>query len=484
MAFRLLVTILITATMSTAVQAEPKQWRHAKFFDEYEGTSTCLRCHEEEAEAFFHSQHYQWRGETPAVVNSDGEGLGKLSMINDFCTNPSGKQWIGKVKNADGKTLAKGCSTCHAGLGKVPAREVSREQLENIDCLICHNSGYRRDLYANDDGSWEWRPILWKNKEGMNAVGQRVSLPTRTMCLRCHSASGGGPNYKRGDLEYILKDPPRKHDVHMATKANGGPDLLCIDCHAGDGHRVLGRGVDLAASDSPDQRLSCEGSCHGSAPHKISALDGHTSRVYCTTCHIPKFAKSEPTDMFRDWSNISFSEEKGKYTYSVKRLEADVEPEYAWFNGNSWLQLAGKPVRRDENGIVEMVLPEGSRDDPDARIVGFKVHQSMMPVLKGKDWLLPIHTEEVYADGNVDKAVREAAHEFYGLENIDYTWVETKRYMGIYHGVAPAKEALQCLDCHGPDGRMNWVELGYKSDPLEQRFSDAGSAATDISADP
>ena len=49
MAFRLLVTILITATMSTAVQAEPKQWRHAKFFDEYEGTSTCLRCHEEEA---------------------------------------------------------------------------------------------------------------------------------------------------------------------------------------------------------------------------------------------------------------------------------------------------------------------------------------------------------------------------------------------------------------------------------------------------
>jgi len=188
--------------------------------------------------------------------------------------------------------------------------------------------------------------------------------------------------------------------------------------------------------------------------------------------------------MFRDWSNIAFSEEKGKYTYSVRRLEADVEPEYAWFNGNSWLQLAGKPVRRDENGIVEMVLPEGSRDDPDARIVGFKVHQSMMPVLKGKDWLLPIHTEEVYADGNVDKAVREAAHEFYGLENIDYTWVETKRYMGIYHGVAPAKEALQCLDCHGPDGRMNWVELGYKSDPLEQRFSDAGSAATDTSADP
>ncbi len=108
----------------------------------------------------------------------------------------------------------------------------------------------------------------------------------------------------------------------------------------------------------------------------------------------------------------------------------------------------------------------------------------MMPVLKGKDWLLPIHTEEVYADGNVDKAVREAAHEFYGLENINYSWVETKRYMGIYHGVAPAEEALQCLDCHGPDGRMKWVELGYQGDPLAQHFSDAGTGATESSAAP
>jgi hypothetical protein len=473
MSFRLLFTAIIATTFPLTVGAESVEWRHAKFFDEYEGTSTCLRCHEEEAEAFFNSQHYQWRGETPAIVNTKGESLGKLSMINDFCTNPSGKQWIGKVKNAEGKTLAKGCSTCHAGLGLLPAREVSREQLENIDCLICHNSGYRRDLYATEDGGWEWRPILWENKEGMNAIAQRVSLPTRQMCLRCHSASGGGPNFKRGDLEYILSDPPRKHDVHMASKANDGPDLACIDCHGGDSHRVKGRGVDLAGTDSPGERISCSGSCHGETPHDITALDSHTSRVACTTCHIPKFAKSEPTDMFRDWSNISFSEEKGKYTYSVRRLESDVKPVYAWYNGNSWLQLAGQPVRRDENGIVTMVLPEGSRDDPEARIVGFKVHQSMMPVLNGKDWLLPIHTEEVYADGNVNKAVRDAAREFYGLDDIDFTWTETKRYMGIYHGVVPAREALQCLDCHGPKGRMDWTALGYPGDPMDRIFKTA-----------
>ena len=135
--------------------------RHADRYEHYEGTKTCLECHEEEALTFFHSQHYQWRGGTPELVNTaEGEKFGKLSMVNDFCTNPGGSQWIGKVTNEEGKVLAKGCSTCHAGLGKLPQPEPTQEQLENIDCLICHASGYRRDVYATEDGGWELRPIL------------------------------------------------------------------------------------------------------------------------------------------------------------------------------------------------------------------------------------------------------------------------------------------------------------------------------------
>jgi len=34
--------------------------------------------------------------------------------------------------------------------------------------------------------------------------------------------------------------------------------------------------------------------------------------------------------------------------------------------------------------------------------------------------------------------------------------------------VQPAARALQCLDCHGPDGRMDWRALGYSGDPLTE----------------
>ena len=294
--------VLLLAVASASVAHDPqKANRHSDRYEHYEGTRTCLECHEQEALTFFHSQHYQWRGGTPNLVNTGpDQELGKLGMINDFCTSPGGDQWIGKVLNSDGKVLAKGCSACHAGLGKLPVSEPSREQLENIDCLVCHASGYRRDLYRADSGEWEWRPILWQNQEGMDSVSRRISLPNRGMCLRCHAASGGGPNFKRGDIEYILKDPDRDHDVHMDSE---GPDMWCIDCHTDDDHthRVIGRGVDLAATDRGNKRLDCALGCHAGFNHAKADIDKHNDRVACTTCHIASFARDEATDMRRDW---------------------------------------------------------------------------------------------------------------------------------------------------------------------------------------
>ncbi len=447
---------------SPAAAARPT-YSHQKYFEHYEGTRTCLKCHRSEAESFFHSQHYQWRGQTPQITNPDGELQGKLTMINDFCTNPV-PNWIGEVKNAEGEVLAAGCSKCHAGFGKLPTAEMSEEQILNIDCLICHASGYRRGVYENDDGSWEWRSILWKNQEGLDSVSKRISLPTRTMCLRCHSASGGGPNFKRGDLEYSLADDAeRSFDVHMSTE---GADLQCVDCHAGEDHRVVGRGADLASTDSPGRRLTCDnGACHDSEPHAKELLNRHATRVSCTVCHIPTFAQDEPTDMLRDWSAGSFSEEKGKYAPLIE-TSSDVIPAYAWFDGTTHVQLPGRPVELDADGRVMMAIPEGSRSDPEAKIYAFKVHRAVLPVLDGKGWVLPIQTEEYYAHGDIDRAVRDAAEVYYGIEDARFTWKPTIRYMGVFHEVQPAELALGCLDCHGPDGRLDWQDLGYDSDPL------------------
>ena len=48
----------------------------------------------------------------------------------------------------------------------------------------------------------------------------------------------------------------------------------------------------------------------------------------------------------------------------------------------------------------------------------------------------------------------------------EYGFAPTEMYWSLSHMVAPKESALQCDDCHGENGRMNWEELGYYGDPL------------------
>jgi len=453
-----ITAVALAAAVPASAQAEA-QYKHKDYFEHYEGTKTCLQCHQKEAEDFFHSQHYQWKGSAPHISNAKGRALGKMNTINDFCTSPA-NNWIGLVQNKEGDTITRGCSACHAGLGLKPSDQISESQLENIDCLQCHASGYRREVYRKKDGGWEWKPILWQNPEGLDSVAKRISLPKRSMCLRCHANSGGGPNFKRGDMEYILSDVDRDYDVHMGSN---GVAFDCIQCHKGDDHRIRGRGTDLSANDMPST-VRCE-DCHGSAPHKTNAdLNRHVARVNCTVCHIPTFARTDPTDVVRDWSKPDFHEETDRYSATIQ-LAQNVMPVYLWFNGNTREQFLAEPLKKDTDGSIEMMVPEGSRSDPTSRIYAFKLHRATLPVLDGKQWVIPIEVEEFFQNGELDQAVKEAADKEYGIKNAQYRFHPTIRYMGIFHGVRPAKYALSCHDCHSVNSRMNWAQLGYKSDP-------------------
>jgi hypothetical protein len=314
-----------------ATSALAAEYSHKQYFEHYEGTKTCLACHKKEAMAFFHSQHYQWRGQTPQLVNSAGKKLGKLNTINDFCTNPRAS-WIGPTRNPRGEILSRGCSKCHADFGLLPGEEPSAEQLANMDCLICHAQGYQRDLYPDGKGGWVWKPVLWKNQEGLDSVAKGIGLPTRNTCLRCHAGSGGGATYQRGDLEYALAETTRQFGVHMGTD---GANLQCLDCHKGEDHRVRGRGTDLAATHLPEKPLSCDdGRCHHQRPHEAEVLNYHVAKVACPTCHIPTFAKADATHMLRDWSRPVYNQEADKWSATIQ-LEKDVKPVYAWYNGTT-----------------------------------------------------------------------------------------------------------------------------------------------------
>jgi hypothetical protein len=58
------------------------------------------------------------------------------------------------------------------------------------------------------------------------------------------------------------------------------------------------------------------------------------------------------------------------------------------------------------------------------------------------------------------------------MDNIGYDWVDTVRYMGIFHELAPARSTLKCLDCHSEGGRIEWLSLGYGGDPLLSIIAD------------
>ncbi len=59
------------------------------------------------------------------------------------------------------------------------------------------------------------------------------------------------------------------------------------------------------------------------------------------------------------------------------------------------------------------------------------------------------------------KGMQAAGLEFSGK----VSFVQTKMHWRLNHEVVPAKNALSCLDCHHPDGVMDFIALGYEKDP-------------------
>lgn len=47
-----------------------------------------------------------------------------------------------------------------------------------------------------------------------------------------------------------------------------------------------------------------------------------------------------------------------------------------------------------------------------------------------------------------------------GWEYSGHQFADTERYMGIFHEVAPASQALNYSTCHDQD-RLDWAALGY-----------------------
>jgi hypothetical protein len=249
--------------------------------------------------------------------------------------------------------------------------------------------------------------------------------------------------------------------------------MTCQSCHETEDHMVKGNALVVSPSDY--NHLGCE-DCHDEDPHGESRLDNHAARIACQTCHIPSFAREFPTKVYWDWSTAGEerdpeSDEYGMPTYHKKkgsfRWQKDIIPAYAWYSGQAGVYTMGDKIKPGK--VNPLSWPIGSKKDKESKIYPFKIMEGrqiydarnktlVIPKLFGKGGYWATYDWNQAAKLGMESAGLPYSGEF--------GWTDTIMYWRINHMVAPAGDALDCLDCHGDKGRFDWQDLGYKKDPM------------------
>jgi octaheme c-type cytochrome (tetrathionate reductase family) len=429
---------------------QPVHTDHAFFFftpfaDGPAVTRACLECHPDSAREVMQTAHWNWQGEEVMVPGHDGAvRIGKRNVINNFC--------IGVQSNWPA------CTMCHIGYGWED-ENFDFNDASRVDCLVCHDrSGTYLKKFRGAGVPDESVDLL--------AVARSVGRPHRQNCGSCHFQGGGGNAVKHGDMDETLLFPSERIDVHM-----GKYDMQCVDCHRTEHHLIRGRSMTVSVDNA--NRVHCT-DCHAAEPHTEIRLNAHTDRVACQSCHVPHMAADTGTKMSWDWSEAGqdlditdahrYLKIKGRFTWAKK-----VQPEYHWYNETSTRYITGDRI--DPSRPTQITAPLGSRDDPEAKIWPFKVHRGKQPYdTENNYFLVPnVHGDRGFWTAFDWKAALQTGSQISGLlYSGSFDFAPTEMYFPLSHMVTNPDEALQCRDCHGERGRIDWLALGYPGDPLSR----------------
>lgn len=410
-------------------------------------TNACLTCHESRGREVMQTAHWNW---TSPDTLEDGRvvHIGKKNVINNYCVGINSNEAL--------------CSGCHIGYG-YSDKHFDFGSASNIDCLVCHDN----------TGSYSKA----KGKSGMPAatvdlrmVAQAVGPSRNTNCLSCHAKGGGGNNVKHGDLDVDLANPERcdrNVDVHLALDGAG---LNCSQCHITRNHQIQGAGpmTNSFNLNSAPNRASCY-ACHTDRPHSSPILNDHYAKVACQTCHIPRYAKLNPTKMSWDWSTatqlregayyeessddglVRFDSKHGTSTYAK-----EVKPAYRWWNGIALTSNLDTKIKVSDT--LDLNPLQGGYQDKESKIYPFKITRSKLPYdteylnfLQFRSFGPP-GSGALWSDYDWDKAV-SAGMEYLGRPySGKMAFMDTRSYWPLHHMVSPATQALQCADCHSRNG--------------------------------
>lgn len=419
------------------------------FMSGQEVTEACLSCHSEAAEQFHQTIHWTWR----ATGEDQTVSYGKAGdSVNNFCISANDME-------------DKACLKCHTGWNGVE---------EGVNCLKCHGmekfnfTEAFADIQAfSEDDDPETLEIVQEIQAEMSTALGKIGLPGRNNCGECHFKGGGGDGVKHGDLDTSLMKPNKALDVHMGID---GEDFSCTRCHTTTNHHIAGRiytnpAVEETRSlleDDLAPKITCV-SCHGETPHtNDSKMNDHTDEVSCQACHIPRYARVNPTKMSWDWTKAGDLKdgkpyvtkgELGKPVYkSIKGefvWEKNVVPEYFWSNGTQTSTTVRDTI--DPATVVQVSHPVGDRNDPDSRIYPFKIHRAKQPYDKiNKNLLAPLLSGEkgYWTTFDWDESIRLGNATLDLPFSGEFDFVDTTYAFPITHMVAPKEKALSCTECH------------------------------------
>ena len=434
-----------------------------------EVTARCLACHEDTGADVLKTAHWNWLGPTPSLSGKEHSAtIGLKSTIDNY-----------DISLAPNPAMT---SAFHIG---EPPTGNGADDPAKIDCLVCHDTTgtYKRGT----DPQWL----------DLQTAAEKIGRPSRANCGSCHFYGGGGPGIKNGDLSPAMVRPRPEDDTHM-----GKVDMRCQDCHAVNKHQIAGLSFNAPVV---ERRASCI-YCHGSAPHGIIGvigrhIDDHVKAIACETCHVPQFARSQPTQMSVDFSTagkdgiapkLQFDRPTYDKRYGTRTWGQNVVPVYCWFDGSRQSYQLGDKI--DPSKTVVLNAPLGDKRNPQAKITPFKVHQAVQPYDSEQNILAAVKFEDgLWKDYDWTKAVAEGMAAVGKTFSGKVGFVKTEMYSSVHHEVAPAKKSLGCADCHAPQnvacarchanaagmnqpehtrrvypettGRFDFKALGYEGDP-------------------
>lgn len=409
-----------------------------QFASAQEVTVKCLECHRQQAEEVLHSTHWTWV--RPQTINGNSVNAGKKESLAGFAIDVA----------ANGAR----CLRCH--ISTSPQKEsFERPAADMVDCLACHDTTgqYRHDA-APAQGQ----------EPDLTAMARNVGRPTPRNCTGCHFADCGlAPSTLRGEKTQGSADLA---DVHLRA---AGPAFTCQTCHLrGDSHTITRQ---LSGNNGSE---SCA-SCHTATPHALELLNRHSVTVACQTCHIPAYAKDEPALIAWNWlmtgktntifragtgAGLQLHDQNGFWSAS------DIEPVYLWDDGADQIYTRGQKIQPQELTVLQQPGEKSasSRLAPFRVLYGTQLYDSKYRYLISP--LLEAEGEVLFPGSDWEAIARKGMEAMVLPFSGKYGFTTTATYRRINHGVAPAADALDCLDCHGATGRIRWDMLGFERDPM------------------